>query len=748
MKKSISVISALFLSACGGGGSSGGDIIDNGNGGATSKFSVTITAGSGGTVSTNSVNVDENTTTSFTITPDDGFEIDSAAGCGGSLNGTTFTTGAVTSDCSVSVSFTAVQVQTFTVSTSVGSGGNVDPSSAVVNDGSTTTFTITPDSGFDIASVSGCDGSLSGAVFTTSTISADCTVTANFSQQTTGINGPQVVAFRVARPPTVDTDGSGINELFAVDRNGGNMVMLNGPMPELGDVDSFEWSSTGERVAYLASQDSENTVELYSVFPDGTGRVKLNGTVSAGGNILSFQWAPDGSKVAYLANQESSGVTELYVVDSDGQNNRKVNSTPTPGGAVEEFIWSKDSDHLLFTGDVNVDGLLELYLANGDGSGVKKINPAISADKTIAEYRFSPETNYVSFIVGDIDTSSSNATEYELYTYLIEGEVLSDLSDLGNFIDKQYEWTNNEELIAAHCLIRGSVGFTIGCTGAPFVRLIGPDNQGLIELNPDPTASNFGFVTELITFDSSNNLYVLVEKQEELTLFVYAETGSLLDQESLSNPTVRGFEAPSFVFTNDENFLGITYHDTWIYTISSQSSLKVYEPASLLTSSGRLKWNESNSVLYIGESPIYANESEIGALSSPDGSIFVNQEDFFTNFNTQRDHIWIGDRLYFNAVFSIVGNGTLNSVDANGSDLQTLSQSFIGNPQTEIGGMKVSANKDFIVYDVEGGTNPFNSNINNEGEAIYAVDIDGGNHVRLNPDLEFTSEIHEYKIRP
>jgi hypothetical protein len=70
---------------------------------------------------------------------------------------------------------------TYTVSTSAGTGGSISPASATVNDGDTASFTVTPDSGYAIDSVSGCGGSLGGAIYTTGAISADCTVTASFA---------------------------------------------------------------------------------------------------------------------------------------------------------------------------------------------------------------------------------------------------------------------------------------------------------------------------------------------------------------------------------------------------------------------------------------------------------------------------------------------------------------------------------------------------------------------------------------
>jgi RHS repeat-associated protein len=75
----------------------------------------------------------------------------------------------------------AAPVTTYTVTPSAGTGGTISPSTAqIVNSGSTASFTVAPNSGFQIVSVTGCGGTLSGTTYTTGAITADCSVTATF----------------------------------------------------------------------------------------------------------------------------------------------------------------------------------------------------------------------------------------------------------------------------------------------------------------------------------------------------------------------------------------------------------------------------------------------------------------------------------------------------------------------------------------------------------------------------------------
>ena len=65
------------------------------------------------------------------------------------------------------------------------SGGSIAPDTPqTVDDGDTTTFTLTPDAHHAIDSVTGCGGTLEGDTYTTAAITADCTVTATFAIST------------------------------------------------------------------------------------------------------------------------------------------------------------------------------------------------------------------------------------------------------------------------------------------------------------------------------------------------------------------------------------------------------------------------------------------------------------------------------------------------------------------------------------------------------------------------------------
>ena len=124
--------------------------------------------------------VDSGQTTSFSVSPDTDYSALVGGTCGGALSGTTYTTSAITSDCTVIASFT---LNTYIVSTSIDAGeGNATPQWLNMGHGESALFTITPRTGYDVESVTGCGGIWTGSnPFETAEITEECTVSIRFS---------------------------------------------------------------------------------------------------------------------------------------------------------------------------------------------------------------------------------------------------------------------------------------------------------------------------------------------------------------------------------------------------------------------------------------------------------------------------------------------------------------------------------------------------------------------------------------
>lgn len=142
--------------------------------------------GGNGSIAPGSVQtVNSGSTVQFTLTPDEGYEVNSIDGtCGGTLGNNVFTTYPVTADCSVIASF---HIPTYMVIPSVdGGNGTINPNSVqIVNKNDTVQFTLTPDEDYEVNSVGGtCGGTLNGNTFTTTPVTGVCSVIASFRSKT------------------------------------------------------------------------------------------------------------------------------------------------------------------------------------------------------------------------------------------------------------------------------------------------------------------------------------------------------------------------------------------------------------------------------------------------------------------------------------------------------------------------------------------------------------------------------------
>jgi len=183
---------------------------------------VTPTAGPNGSIAPSTPQtVNEGSTAVFTLTPDTHYRVADVTGCGGSLSGNTYTTAPITADCTVSATF---EISTHVVTPSAGGNGAIAPDTPqTVNDGDTTAFTLTPDTHYQIDSVTGCGGTLAGDTYTTAAITSDCTVTATFSIITHTVT-PSAGSGGTIAPDTPQTIDDGATTTFTVTATPPNQV--------------------------------------------------------------------------------------------------------------------------------------------------------------------------------------------------------------------------------------------------------------------------------------------------------------------------------------------------------------------------------------------------------------------------------------------------------------------------------------------------------------------------------------------
>ena len=194
--------------------------------------------------------------------------------------------------------------------------------------------------------------------------------------------------------------GVGREELFSVALHGDrNPIKLSGP-PPAGIIWHSEVSPDGQRVVYLADQETQGLFEIYSAPIDGTSApVKLNGPLVTNGDVLThwpFQISPGGDRVVYMADQDSDEVTELYSAPIDGNSNAvKLNGPLVGSGNVRRYLISPDGFHVVYLADQEVNERDELYSAPIDGSSAPvKLNGRTRADVLIG-FQISPDGSRV-----------------------------------------------------------------------------------------------------------------------------------------------------------------------------------------------------------------------------------------------------------------------------------------------------------------------------------------------------------------
>ncbi|MBO9661999.1 delta-60 repeat domain-containing protein [Dokdonella sp.] len=215
---------------------------------------------------------------SFTLTPDTGSAIDSVGGtCGGSLDGAVYTTDAVSANCTVDIRFSVVTV-TATVAVS-GGHGSISPTARTVDYGSTATFSVMSDSGYN-ANVSGCGGTLSGGLYTTAPLTADCTVSASFSSFM-AVGDLEVWVSKVADEGTM-------------------------PDPCFTQQNTQLTVAKGERVEYCGrfTNHSDRAVSRWVVYRDALNGVVNPMSLAVGGGGFSYPIQP-GESMLFVGDSDS-----------------------------------------------------------------------------------------------------------------------------------------------------------------------------------------------------------------------------------------------------------------------------------------------------------------------------------------------------------------------------------------------------------------------------------------------------------
>ncbi len=310
-------------------------------------FTVTPSvSGSNGTISPSTAQtVTYNTTTAFTVTPTTGYTASVGGTCGGTLNGSTYTTNAITADCTVVASF-SINTNTITATVSSGSGSISPSGSVAVNYGASQTFTITPSTGYSVASVL-VDGVSAGAVtsYTFTDVIENHTISASFSIKTFTVTPSVVGSNGTISPSTAQTVDYNSTTAFTITPATGYTGTVSGTC---GGTLSGKKYTTNAIVANcsVVASFSIDTYTITASVSSGNGTISPSGSVPVNyGASQTFTITPasgysiagvlaDGVSVGAVTSYTFTDVTENHTISASFSINTYTVSPSTDGNGT------------------------------------------------------------------------------------------------------------------------------------------------------------------------------------------------------------------------------------------------------------------------------------------------------------------------------------------------------------------------------------------------------------------------------
>ncbi len=271
-------------------------------------YAVTASVDSGqGGVTPASQTLEAGDPANFTITPAANWHVAAVSGdtCTPvDLGGGLWRATNIQAACAVKVSFA---IDTHAVTPGAGTHGTISPDTVQsVNHGATTTFTVTPAAGYGAAVGGSCGGSLSGTTYTTSAITADCTVQAGFVQ-----NAPATVAVQGGGTQSALV-GAAFGQALTV------RVADAGNVPLQGVVVNFAAVPVGGASATLSAT---------SATTDAAGFAKVDATANATGGSYTVNAGVSGVAVPATFALTNTRYDASVILSS-------TPSSPVPGGTA------------------------------------------------------------------------------------------------------------------------------------------------------------------------------------------------------------------------------------------------------------------------------------------------------------------------------------------------------------------------------------------------------------------------------
>jgi len=294
-----------------------------GGGGPGEEYTVTPSAGYGGTVTPSSPQKGfKGNQKTFNFQPSDGYLLDTVTGsCSGVREGNQYVVTIGDKNCTFTGNFD-VDGKSYGVRVSASTGGSVSPAGNFrVRPFDMLSVSITPDDGFSVASIGGsCPGSYSAwsRTFSTEEITEDCTISVKFAK-----TGNSVVRSR--SPITVDELTAGVEYKCSVSASN---FYGQGTASASVLVTPFKTTAPGRPT--IKSIDADDGELWISFTPGGTGNLTVSYTATCGdvsslpssGSPITVSGLTNGVAVecsVTASNSKGSSTSATYTATPDEQ---------------------------------------------------------------------------------------------------------------------------------------------------------------------------------------------------------------------------------------------------------------------------------------------------------------------------------------------------------------------------------------------------------------------------------------------
>jgi predicted ester cyclase len=329
------------------------------------QFVISASAGTGGTITpSGSVSVYEGDSKAFTITPNEGYEVEDVKVDAASVGAvTSYAFQSVSSNRTISVTFKTTVVQ-HKITASAGTNGTIDPSGDVmVDEGGSETFTMTPKTGYAVDDVK-VDGNSAGAVttYTFEDVISDHTIAVTFKTApvqykitaTAGANG----SISPSGDVTVD---KGASKTFTITPNSGYAVedvKVDGA--SVSAVTTYTFTNvTANRTISVTFKTA--SVTQYKI----TASAGANGSISPSGDVMvdsggskTFNMTPNSGYVVEDVKVDSTSVGAVTTYMFSNVTSARTISVTFKAVSVNQFVITATADvngSISPSGNVTVD---------------------------------------------------------------------------------------------------------------------------------------------------------------------------------------------------------------------------------------------------------------------------------------------------------------------------------------------------------------------------------------------------------